>query len=705
MDSPFFTLKWLHSILMMSILYLQSTVLYAQSMDSLRLIISTTKNTKAKIDALNGLAYEFRRGDKDSGMYYTNQAFQLSKAINYHTGFGDHYDCLGAFLFYENQDSAIGLFRKAIEEYELDNNSSKIENAKASLGNVFIAAGHYDSALMYTNSVLNKILTNPSSSLTEKEEKLVWLYHTKGNIFYYKSYYDSSLYYAIKGLGIADHLQNRNAQSLYYNLLANNYTELLEYEKAIPFQEKAIQTGLVLKNFQGVIINLSNLADNYVELNNYDLAQTMTDSAYQLAVKHKLFRQIPHNYSTYGTIQFKKGNFQSALKLFKQGIEACTQYENDFIKGNLFMQLGETFICLNKHKQAIPFYKQAIALCEEDLKSLAQCYHGLSSACQATQDFKQALLYTSMADSLEDAILNNTTLHTIHQLKLKYETERKEHELVLLGKEKETFILNASKDRTRKQFAYAGLLLLLVFGAYTYYRFLQRKRLSQTLTESLIELRNTQQELFTSEQEKTKEQLRVQISRDIHDDLGSSLSKISFQSELLTNGDLNDSKKLKAALSEISVNAHNAVNNLSEIIWSVNPKNDTIDSLASYMQNFGKKYFAQTNIEFVFLAQMDDCHFLLKPTSKRDVYLVYKEALHNIFKYAQAQRVTTQLTLIKGLLCLKIEDNGVGFEPDQQVKQGNGLENMKARAELMGAQFELVSSIHGGCQIELTVQL
>ena len=84
---------------------------------------------------------------------------------------------------------------------------------------------------------------------------------------------------------------------------------------------------------------------------------------------------------------------------------------------------------------------------------------------------------------------------------------------------------------------------------------------------------------------------------------------------------------------------------------------------------------------------------------------MYKEALHNIFKYAQAQRVTTQLTLIKGLLCLKIEDNGIGFELDQQVKQGNGLVNMKARAELMGARFALVSSIHGGCQIELAVQL
>ncbi len=705
MENPFFSIKWLCSILVMSILCVQPTELHAQSMDSLRHVINTTKNTKIKIDALNGLAYEFRRGDIDSGMHYTNLAFQLSKSINYHTGYGDHYDCLGAFLFYQNQDTAIYLFHKAIEEFELDNNSMKVDNAKASLGNVFIAAGQYDSALFYTNSVLNKILADQLIAENEKSEKLVWLYHTKGNIFYYKSYYDSSLFYAIKGLSIADHLNNMNAKSLYYNLLANNYTELLEFEKAIPFQQHAVQTGLLLKNYQGVLINLSNLADSYVELNKYGLAKTMADSAYHLAFKHEMFRQIPHNYSTYGTIQYKIGNCQLALGLFKQGIEACTRYENDFIKGNLFIQLGEALICLRKAKQAIPYFKQAIVFCEDDMKSLAQCYNGLSSAFLATQDFKQALFYKMSADSLEDSMLNTTTLNTIHQLKLKYESEKKEAQIKLLAKENETNVLKVSKERTRKQFAYTGLLILIVFGAYTYHKFLQRKKLSQTLTDSLVELKRTQNELLLSEQEKIKEQLRMQISRDIHDDLGSNLSKISFQSELLSNSELQDSVKLKKSLTEISGNARNAVNNLSEIIWSVNPMSDHIDGLASYMENYAEKYFAHTNIDVVFLSQVDDSQFLLNPTIKRAIFLVYKEAMHNILKYAQAQKVTSQLRLTKGLLSLKIEDDGIGFELDQQGKNGNGLNNMKTRTELMGGNFQLTSSSKGGCQIELRVQL
>lgn len=224
-----------------------------------------------------------------------------------------------------------------------------------------------------------------------------------------------------------------------------------------------------------------------------------------------------------------------------------------------------------------------------------------------------------------------------------------------------------------------SLILISIAGVFIYQNEKQKNRLKQFMI---------------------AQELRNSISRDLHDDLGSALSSISFISDMGQQSNLEKSKKYHQLIGETS---RTMIDSMNDIVWVVNPKNDSIDSLIYRLRRFSSTLFEARGIKLLFKHDETLLELHLPMNKRRNVYLICKEIVNNAAKHSGAAEVSITLHRAGTQMQIRISDNGNGFDTNQQY-QGNGLNNLKSRALEINALLK-VSSIPGqGSIFELTVE-
>jgi len=190
----------------------------------------------------------------------------------------------------------------------------------------------------------------------------------------------------------------------------------------------------------------------------------------------------------------------------------------------------------------------------------------------------------------------------------------------------------------------------------------------------------------------------------MHDEIGASLTRISILSELAKSrqDEAAQSMKIIGQISEIS---GNVVDEMSEIIWAMNPKNDTLDSFSSHLRQYASGYLETAGIEGIFNFPSEIPPVPMTSESRRNSFLTVKEALHNIVKHAGATEVRLNLSYSENVLSIVLADNGKGFDPGNRLGTGNGLVNMQKRILEIGGAYTLVSEPGKGTEISFTVKL
>jgi signal transduction histidine kinase len=200
------------------------------------------------------------------------------------------------------------------------------------------------------------------------------------------------------------------------------------------------------------------------------------------------------------------------------------------------------------------------------------------------------------------------------------------------------------------------------------------------------------------------EGVRMRIATDLHDDLGSSLSRIAILSEVLHQRvDQNDAE-LTGPLSRIADVSRELVDSMSDIVWAINPRRDRVSDLVQRMRRFASDTLAAREIEFNFSAPADDARSNLGADIRRQVYLVFKESIHNALRHAGCSRVEIELDLHGDQLSLTIRDDGRGFAPDEEV-DGHGLESMRRRASELRGTLDVESRPGSGTVVTLRFPL
>ncbi|MBK6966724.1 MAG: hypothetical protein IPH20_23210 [Bacteroidales bacterium] len=194
---------------------------------------------------------------------------------------------------------------------------------------------------------------------------------------------------------------------------------------------------------------------------------------------------------------------------------------------------------------------------------------------------------------------------------------------------------------------------------------------------------------------------RNRIARELHDDIGAELTRITLISQLLQKKPELDAEN-RDKLRKISEAGKKVMGSISEIIWTMNPKNDNLDSLVAYIRRYVTDYLETNGIDVNIDFPDDIPANEVSDEYRRNVFLVAKEALSNLPKYPTASSVLLSLKIKEKLAEFEISDNGIGFSLKEKQNWGNGLSNMNQRMKAIGGNFQISSSEQQGTFIRLT---
>jgi signal transduction histidine kinase len=285
-------------------------------------------------------------------------------------------------------------------------------------------------------------------------------------------------------------------------------------------------------------------------------------------------------------------------------------------------------------------------------------------------------LFTFYSDSL----LSEEGKQSIEKMKIEYETGKKDQEIELLNKDNEIKSLQLSKQKAIRHGMIVGVLFLIITGFLVFRSFRLRKKLEQ-------------QQAIVRE--------RKRISADLHDDVGSGLSRIMLLTELVkhearTPEMHREAEKIAGISKEIS-------GNISEIIWALNANNDTLESLVAYIRRYAAEYFENSAIKLRISIPAEVPKFPISGEKRRDIFYTVKEALHNIIKHSGATEAELTIALKDGAMTVVIRDNGRGLPEAILNGHGNGLNNMRQRMEAVNGTLHIEN--HQGTKITIEVPL
>lgn len=207
------------------------------------------------------------------------------------------------------------------------------------------------------------------------------------------------------------------------------------------------------------------------------------------------------------------------------------------------------------------------------------------------------------------------------------------------------------------------------------------------------------------EKQKSIQQIRTRISRDIHDEIGAGLTKISLMSRKVVRESKGDAAA--EAAQSIAGASQQLVKNLGEIVWTINPKNDTLADFLGYVRSYCTDLFEDSGLKLKL--DIDEISPQLRslrlyPEVKRNLLLIIKETLNNALKHSGATDLSLRIAMPGNLLEIEITDNGRGFNPEERGESGNGLRNMKKRSEEVAAEYN-IQSTSNGTRTKLTIAL
>ncbi len=214
--------------------------------------------------------------------------------------------------------------------------------------------------------------------------------------------------------------------------------------------------------------------------------------------------------------------------------------------------------------------------------------------------------------------------------------------------------------------------------------------------------------VYRRSQRQRLEAFREGLARDLHDEMGSTLSSIRFFSEFARQQMGGSNGQVAGVLQRISDSASTLSETMQDIVWAMKTKNDALEDIASRMTEFGLRLLEARNIHFKVSVLDGFSGKKLTPEQRRNCYLIFKEAVNNAAKYAEATEVELFLAFKKGLLLMKVSDNGKGFSPENLCESGiggNGLQNMRQRAEEIGGRLDIVSAAGAGTSVELRLKV
>jgi signal transduction histidine kinase len=318
-------------------------------------------------------------------------------------------------------------------------------------------------------------------------------------------------------------------------------------------------------------------------------------------------------------------------------------------------------------------------------EDIRDAYDGLSKTYALQGRYDRAYYYKQLYSALTDSIINEKALSAVEQIRSSFESDKKDKQIALL-KQQQKIKETEAENRTLQLNILIGFFTLLAVISYL-----------------VVYIRNTQKKQKQAiEQQLAVQAERQRISGDMHDDIGTGLSTMLIYVNLLKSK-LNGSTSYPD-IERVATLGNELVAQMKEIVWSLNPGNDSLESLLIFVRLYFAQLFEplpyQTGITFPQAIP----YVALKGAIRRNIYLSIKEALNNVIKHSGANRVELIVELRLEKLIISVRDNGRGFpgNPDGNFFS-NGLKNIQRRMDQVNGQLQFFND--GGAVITIALNL
>jgi signal transduction histidine kinase len=611
--------------------------IYAQTSrlkDSLRIVFRKAKQDTSTVNALMEYGKAMIEESVDSATFYYQKSFSLSKKLNFKPGI---------YRYYLNYTYMVGIRNSNTKDAlrlakELEAFAQKEKSNKFLSGAYFIHAITFQQSEQYDSSIYYYEKTLKLFEKINNTADITTVYGNISNIYRSQNMLDLAMEYNTKALNVDIKLKDTlNIISDYVNR-SNIYYDKKDIAGEEKCNRKALKLAELIKSPYRIMVCTTNLASMFDNRQMYDSSIFYHERAYQLSEKYgapinnlEILLAISHAY-------MKKKKYVQATKYLQLAI---TKYDTKQLP--LERQLYLTELKINLFN-AVGRYKEAA--------SLLQNYNILTDS-------------TNVISTQEKVLEFNNKL------------KKAESEKVILSKEVEI-----NKQKTWLYLLSISGIALLLLG-FLFYRYQNKKQEAKSQQIKLLEQENE----FVAVKSSLEGQLneRVRISKEIHDDLGSSLTTISLLTEVLKTK-IDGAKVPEVA--KISATSARMVDSMNEIVWALNVHNDTLDSLVAFIRKYARDFLQDTPIKLVFEEDVNQ-DFTLQGNVRRSIYLVVKEAINNVVKHADAQQVHLNIQVENNKLIIHIEDDGNGINVNKKSVFSNGLRNMKQRMEDIGGTFTM----------------
>lgn len=712
----------------------------------------TTRADSAAVFSFIDKAEEFFGASAyDSALWYCTAAENLSKK----TGFkkGRAYSMIEATDIYIDKDDLAkaeqinGLVNKTGTELR---DSMIINISRVQQAQIKMYSNKPDDAIPLFENALGYLSAHPVLYTALGYNDLGYTYGQKGdfnkqaeNLLKSVSVYEKYFPDKIGELAIA----LNNLSTLYYNL--NRKDKAIEYAKrALVYRQK-------VGDPEKLSLSCCNICQYYIGNDNAE-AEKYLQQCVKYALQSKKENRIIHSYVTAGFLYSTINEPAKALEYEEKAIAYLEKAKKDsMMLARRYMAAGTLCRTLKRDSsEVLGYYNKSLAVLNAsrpDKINLRDFYIQLSNYYYEAKNYPAALANYKKYILYKDSLISEKTESSIAEIATRYETAKKDDEISKLSTEQKIKLLEIEKQKA----IIAGNMLEAKqkeneIKLLSQQQEIQSGKLVQQEEElqkqELLAKTNRQQLILSKQEQQLKEKelasqkqirnfiifgalgllliggfvfnryqlkkkiesqhemlsVRNNIARDLHDEIGSTLTGIRILSEVAGKNLEKDKQKASDMIAKITEQSAMMQQGMNDIVWAIKPGNDKPEEMLVRMREYAAQSAEPRDIKVVFKADDRVMSESFTMQQRRDLFLIYKEAMNNAVKYAEAKNILVEMKKEGNDLALRVKDDGKGFVINEKTSS-NGLKNIRSRAEGLGGKA-LISSVLGeGTEITVHV--
>lgn len=644
--------------------------------DSLKNIISLNKHDEEERKTISRLAVFLFKSSPEKAKMYMHQVIPLATEANDYMRLSSAYSLLLQIFYDEgNTDSAVycatalkKVAEKAPDDYRIQGNYNQ------AVGLYYKKIADYKTALPYALNAVKYAELGSSSDKAYIGGQ--WL--NVADVYSGLGQYNNAMDCNLKSLRLFEESGSKRGEGFCYTNMAALYNSMKQYSNALKSAQKSLEIKTYLKDNRGICTALEAIGQAHMNMTNLQPAFT----SYQQALKIAITEKMPSNemtcYFNMAKIYAEQDKDSLAVVYYKKSRGIAIQLNNKSVEAYANSELAALNKSADSLRQAETTLTTSLQTFREagSLERESDNYKKLADFYSANRQYDKALEYTNRYHALKDSIAGADVQVQLKKLEEQFNAEKKEREISLLKKDKE---LQQQKLKQQQFYIFgAGALALLALAGIGL--LVNRNKLRQRMKE--LELRN-------------------QIAADLHDEVGSSLSSINMLSQMAAQPG-NDAMQ-KGILERMSTNAKETMEKMSDLVWTIKPEEAEGSNLKQRMERFAYEICGAKNIDLSLdLDKLETKD--LNMDQRKNMYLIFKEALNNAVKYSGTERITVSAANGQNILTMIVQDEGKGFDTGIVIK-GNGLDNIQTRAAGIGGKLIIDSAPGKGTLVKLTMPL